>query len=115
MTRKSPSPEPSDSSEPSGDPWAAFGYLVAGVAVYGLIGWGLATWLHAAYLIPIGILVGAALGLYLVFKRYGGAPKPLGDSITDALRTNDPQRPAPGRGDGPTRPDHRRDDRGETE
>ncbi|MGX7679392.1 hypothetical protein ACSMXN_10905 [Jatrophihabitans sp. DSM 45814] len=55
---------------PGGDPWAAFGYLVAGVAIYGFIGWGLSVWLHAEYWIPIGILVGAGFGLYLVFARY---------------------------------------------
>lgn len=55
---------------PSGDPWAAFGYLVAGIVVYGAVGWGLSVWLHAAYWIPIGILVGAGFGMYLVFSRY---------------------------------------------
>lgn len=55
---------------PGGDPWAAFGYLVSGVALYGAIGWGLSVWLHADYLIPIGILVGAALGMYMVIARF---------------------------------------------
>jgi len=55
---------------PDGDPWAAFGYLVAGVAFYGGLGWGLSVWLDAPYLIPIGILVGAGLGMYMVFTRY---------------------------------------------
>jgi ATP synthase protein I len=55
---------------PGGDPWAAFGYLVAGVLFYGGLGWGLSIWLNATYWIPIGILVGAGLGLYLVFSRY---------------------------------------------
>ncbi len=54
-----------------GDPWTAFGYLVSGVAVYGVLGWALGSWLHAPYLVPVGILVGAALGLYLVFNRFG--------------------------------------------
>jgi hypothetical protein len=55
---------------PVGDPWAAFGYLVAGVLFYGVIGWGLSLWLHAPYWIPIGILVGAGFGMYMVFSRY---------------------------------------------
>ena len=62
-------PEPS-AQAPGGDPWAAFGYLVAGVAFYGLVGWGLSVWLHAEYWIPIGILVGAGFGMYMVFARY---------------------------------------------
>ena len=61
---------PPGAPAPEGDPWAAFGYLAAGVLVYGLLGWGLSVWLHARYWIPIGILVGAGFGLYLVFARY---------------------------------------------
>jgi ATP synthase protein I len=56
--------------EPGGDPWAAFGYLVAGVGVYGAIGFGLSVWLGGAFWIPVGILVGAAIGMYMVFARY---------------------------------------------
>ncbi|MDQ2838285.1 MAG: hypothetical protein M3Y42_06745 [Actinomycetota bacterium] len=52
------------------DPWAAFGYLVAGVLFYGLVGWGLSVWLHAGYWIPVGILVGAGFGMYMAFARY---------------------------------------------
>lgn len=58
------------SPEPGGDPWAAFGVLVAGVMFYGGIGWALSVWLKADYWIPIGILVGAGFGVYLVFARY---------------------------------------------
>lgn len=128
MTRETSSPEP---EEGSGDPWAAFGYLVAGVAVYGLIGWGLGRWLHAPYLTPIGILVGAAMGLYLVFARYGRTPKANSGAAnpTSSPRMSDP--PVDGQPEVPhdlepdvaddtepdrfTRPDHRRDDRGENE
>lgn len=63
-------PPGSDAPAPEGDPWAAFGYLVAGVAFYGALGWGLSVWLHADYWIPIGILVGIGLGMYMVFARY---------------------------------------------
>lgn len=127
MTRDTSSPEP---EEGSGDPWAAFGYLVAGVAVYGLIGWGLGRWLHAPYLTPIGILVGAALGLYLVFARYGRTSKPnsgasptLSPRMPDLPKDGQPEvrhDPEPDVGDDTeperfTRPDHRRDDRGENE
>lgn len=73
-----PSPSKSGMTPPpegGGDPWAAFGYLVAGVGAYGLIGWGLSVWLHASYLIPVGILVGAALGLGRVFYAYRMRPE----------------------------------------
>ncbi len=59
-----------DPTTPGDDPWAAFGYLVAGVLFYGVIGWVLSSWLHAPYLIPLGILVGAGFGTYMVFNRY---------------------------------------------
>ncbi len=67
-------PHPGGLPEGGGDPWAAFGYIVAGVAVYGLIGWGLSVWLHARFLIAAGIIVGAALGLILVFYTFGRVP-----------------------------------------
>ncbi|MCU1690458.1 MAG: AtpZ/AtpI family protein [Pseudonocardiales bacterium] len=65
------SPNKSGPPEQGGaDPWAAFGYLVAGVAFYGALGWGLGRWLNAPYLTPLGILVGIAFGMYLVFHEY---------------------------------------------
>jgi F0F1-type ATP synthase assembly protein I len=64
------SPPPDAPDQGGGDPWAAFGYLVAGVLFYGIIGWLLSIWLNAEYWIPIGILVGAGFGIYLVFARY---------------------------------------------
>jgi F0F1-type ATP synthase assembly protein I len=64
------SPRPDAPDQGGGDPWAAFGYLVAGVLFYGVVGWLLSIWLHAEYWIPIGILVGAGFGMYLVFARF---------------------------------------------
>ncbi|WP_375481117.1 hypothetical protein [uncultured Jatrophihabitans sp.] len=52
------------------DPWAAFGYLVAGVAFYGVLGWLLGLWLHASYLVPVGIVVGMFFSFYMIFARY---------------------------------------------
>jgi hypothetical protein len=39
------------------------------VLFYGVVGWLLSIWLHAEYWIPIGILVGAGFGMYLVFAQ----------------------------------------------
>jgi hypothetical protein len=77
MTRHK-SPDPSgprnagvrQSGEGDQDPWAAFGYMVAGVAFYGAVGYVLGRWLDAGYLLPIGIVVGAMFGMYMVFARY---------------------------------------------
>ncbi len=70
--------------EGGGDPWAAFGYLVAGVGVYGLLGWGLSVWLDASYWIPVGILVGAALGLVLVYYQFRIKPTPDENHSSDS-------------------------------
>ncbi|MEP6599048.1 MAG: AtpZ/AtpI family protein [Actinomycetota bacterium] len=67
---------PHEGNPGGGDPWVAFGYLVAGVGFYGFLGWILGRWLHASYLTPLGIVLGAAFGLYLVFKRYARVPDP---------------------------------------
>jgi ATP synthase protein I len=59
---------------PKGDPWHAFGYIVAGVAFYGFLGWLADRWLGTRYLVAIGILVGAALGIYMTFARFRQEP-----------------------------------------
>ena len=95
-------PTPPDAEAPGGDPWAAFGYLVAGVVFYGGIGLAVSLWLHATYWIPIGILVGAGFGMYMVFARY---------------RVSDPKTAKTGTPiDDAAGPDNRpaRDDRGES-
>lgn len=56
--------------QPKGDPWHAFGYIVAGVAFYGLLGWLADRWLGTRFLVAVGILVGAALGIYLTAARF---------------------------------------------
>lgn len=61
------------SDGPKGDPWHAFGYIVSGVAVYGLIGWLLDRWLDTTFLVAVGILAGAVLGIYLTWARFNKA------------------------------------------
>ncbi len=54
-------------------------YLIAGVLVYGVLGWVGDHYLGTAFLLPIGIVLGAAGGCYAIIKRYGqvpGASKP---------------------------------------
>ena len=68
-----PVPEPDDS--PKGDPWNAFGYVVAGVAVYGLAGWALDRWLGTSFLVAIGILIGAGFGIYMTYARFNKASR----------------------------------------
>jgi ATP synthase protein I len=91
---------------PGGDPWAAFGYLVAGVGFYGFVGWGLSIWLHADYWIAVGILVGAVFGMYMVFARYRipGPPEHGAETHASGKSSNEAAHDQ--------RPDS--DDRGET-
>lgn len=63
-------PPPSGDDHPSGDPWHAFGYLVSGVAVYGLLGWLADRWLGTSFLVALGIVIGAGLGIYMTLMRF---------------------------------------------
>jgi ATP synthase protein I len=53
-----------------GDPWHAVGYLVSGVCIYGLLGWLADRWLGTSFLVAVGIIVGAAAGLYMTWNRF---------------------------------------------
>lgn len=44
-------------------------YLIAGVVCYGGIGWLLDRWLDTKFLMPIGLVLGAGLGIYIVIRR----------------------------------------------
>ena len=59
---------------PSQDPWRAFAYVVSGVSVYGLVGWGLDQWWGTSFMVAIGIVVGAGLGLWLTWKAFNATP-----------------------------------------
>lgn len=60
--------------KPKGDPWHAFGYITAGVACYGLLGWLADRWLGTTFLVAVGILTGAALGIYMTAARFRAEP-----------------------------------------
>ena len=55
-------------------------YLIAGVAFYGFLGWVGDRFLGTGFLLPIGIVAGAALGCYVIIRRFGsfveGPPAP---------------------------------------
>ena len=72
MARQLP-PTASPDDSPKGDPWNAFGYIVSGVAVYGLVGWALDRWLGTDFLVAIGILIGAGFGIYMTYARFNKA------------------------------------------
>lgn len=50
--------------------WMITGYLVAGLAFYGVVGWLLGRWLgHQQLFIAGGLLFGLVASLYLVYAR----------------------------------------------
>lgn len=63
-------PQPPGPQRRSGDPWHAVSYLVTGVGMYGFAGWALDQWLDTSFLLPVGIVVGAVLGVYLTWVRF---------------------------------------------
>jgi F0F1-type ATP synthase assembly protein I len=64
-----------DDSRAAGDPWHAFGYIVSGVAFYGLLGWLADRWLGTSFLVAVGILLGAGLGVYMTWARFRQEPQ----------------------------------------
>ncbi len=69
---------------PRGDPWNAFGYIVAGVLLYGLAGFGLDRWWGSSFMTPVGIMFGAVLGLFMTWQRFKAPPDAHPDPSTAA-------------------------------
>lgn len=52
--------------------WSAFGYLISGIGVWGFAGWLVDRWLGLDGVpTAVGVLVGAAGGIYLIIRRSG--------------------------------------------
>lgn len=65
--RQTPNPteQPDDMSA-----WTVFGYLVSGMAVYGVIGWLVDRWVgHTTLFLLIGVILGLIAGIAMVFLR----------------------------------------------
>jgi ATP synthase protein I len=65
--------QPTEESGGEDNPgWAIISYLVAGMAVYGGIGWLIGRWTgYSAVLLPVGLLGGLGLALAMIILRYG--------------------------------------------
>ena len=53
-------------------------YLISGVAVYGLLGWLGDHYLGTSFLLPVGIVLGAALGVFVIIRRFGRVEEDTG-------------------------------------
>ena len=55
-------------------------YLISGPVAFGLIGKGLDVWWGTGFLLPVGIVLGAASAVYTIIRRFGrvedGATRP---------------------------------------
>jgi F0F1-type ATP synthase assembly protein I len=55
-----------------GTAWALTGTLASGILVWGGVGYLVDRWIGFEYLfLPIGMLIGVATGIYVVYLRYG--------------------------------------------
>lgn len=50
--------------------WSALSHLLSGVLLWGGVGWLLDAWLDTVAFFPIGLVLGAAAGIGLVWLRY---------------------------------------------
>ena len=62
--------------------WAIIGTMISGMAVWGGAGWLLDRWLDTRVFLPVGVLLGMAVAIYVVVVRYGGAPPTTGGHRT---------------------------------
>lgn len=54
--------------------WVAVSHLIAGIALYGGLGWLLGRWLgNQSLFVAGGVLVGTAFALYLMYARLGAS------------------------------------------
>lgn len=69
-------------------------YLISGVAVYGAVGWLGDHFLKTSFLLPIGIVLGAAVGIYVIIRRFGrisGATPAAGSTAARGHATAEPK------------------------
>jgi F0F1-type ATP synthase assembly protein I len=65
-------------------------YLIAGVLVYGALGWLGDHYLGTGFLLPIGIVLGAAGGCYVIIRRYGRDLSSSGGSADGEIPVSQP-------------------------
>lgn len=65
-------------------------YLLSGVLFYGLLGWLGDHLLGTMFLLPVGIVLGAALGVFVIIRRYGSGTESEASTPTPRRRFTRP-------------------------
>ena len=74
--------------------WSIIGTMLSGMAVWGGAGWLLDRWLDTKVFVPVGILLGMAVAIYVVVVKYGAVDPPQGkrqNSTTPGGRRSRPR------------------------
>src|SRR5881275_1139542 len=58
--------------------WSAIGTMISGMAIWGGAGWLLDRWLGIEVFLPVGVILGMAVSIYMVVVKYGGPPPATG-------------------------------------
>lgn len=67
-----PSPQPNGHVPGAGQGWTVLSHLIAGMAVWGFVGWLVDQWLDSGGIATaVGIVVGTVAAIYLVARRLG--------------------------------------------
>ena len=53
------------------DGMVALSYILAGLILYGGLGWLGDYYLHTKWMLPLGLIMGLGTSTYLIIKRYG--------------------------------------------
>ena len=66
-----PSPKPPVQQDGAAEGWAALSTLIAGIVVWGGVGFGLDRLFGTSFLVVVGLLIGVVSSIYLVYVRAG--------------------------------------------
>jgi F0F1-type ATP synthase assembly protein I len=62
----------------AGDSYGALSYILAGPLLYGGLGWVADHLLGTIFFLPLGVVGGLALSVFVIYKRYGTAERSSG-------------------------------------
>jgi ATP synthase protein I len=59
----------------AGDGYAGLSIILAGPMLYGGLGWVADHLMGTSFFLPLGVVGGLALGVFVIYKRYGTTPR----------------------------------------